>query len=108
MPWLVLVIAGLFEISWAVGLKYSDGFTRLVPSVLTLIGLAGSMGLLAHATRDLPLGTAYAIWVGIGTVGAAILGVVLFREPMPPWRAVFLGMLVVSLIGLKLSTPATH
>lgn len=103
MAWLVLIVAGLFETAWAVGLKYSDGFTRLVPSVLTLIALAISMVLLASAVRTLPIGTAYAVWVGIGAFGAAILGVVLFDEAMTPQRAAFLVLLLVAIVGLRIT-----
>jgi quaternary ammonium compound-resistance protein SugE len=107
MPWITLVLAGLLEIVWAVGLKFSHGFTRLWPSALTLAALAGSLLLLAHSTRSLPLGTAYAVWVGIGSLGAAIAGIVLFREPITVARGLFLGLLLVAILGLKLtSSPA--
>jgi quaternary ammonium compound-resistance protein SugE len=107
MPWITLVLAGLLEIVWAVGLKFSHGFTRLGPSALTLGALAGSIVLLAQSTRSLPLGTAYAVWVGIGSLGAAIAGVVLFREPITAGRVLFLGLLLVAIVGLKLtSSPA--
>ncbi|PZP84499.1 MAG: quaternary ammonium compound-resistance protein SugE [Azospirillum brasilense] len=102
--WIYLVIAGLLEVCWATGLKYTDGFTRLWPSVFTLITLAASMLLLAKAAQTLPIGTAYAIWVGIGALGAAILGVVLFHEPLTLARAGFLALLLVAIIGLKLSS----
>ena len=103
MAWFYLFIAGLFEIGWAIGLKYSDGFTRLVPSVLTAIAMVASVVLLGIAARSLPIGTAYAVWVGIGACGAAVLGIVLFGEPQTFWRLFFLGLLVVAVIGLKLS-----
>lgn len=106
MAWFKLFVAGLLEVGWAVGLKYTEGFTRPIPSVLTLVALVVSMWLLASAARTLPIGTAYAVWVGIGATGAAILGVVLFREPLSAWRAVFLAMLVVAILGLKLTAPA--
>ena len=107
MPWITLVLAGLLEIVWAVGLKFSHGFTRRWPSALTLAALAGSLALLAQSTRTLPLGTAYAVWVGIGSFGAAIAGIVLFREPVTAGRVVFLGLLLVAIVGLKLtSAPA--
>ncbi len=107
MPWVTLVLAGLLEIVWAVGLKFSHGFTRLWPSALTLAALAGSLVLLAQSTRSLPLGTAYAVWVGIGSLGAAIAGILLFREPVTVGRVVFLGLLLVAIVGLKLtSSPA--
>lgn len=99
--WFTLFIAGLLEVCWAVGLKYTDGFTRLVPSLFTLTTLAGSMYLLAKAAQTLPIGTAYAVWVGIGAIGAAMLGIFLFKEPVNPWRIGFLLMLVVSIVGLK-------
>lgn len=104
--WIILFFAGLLEICWAVGLKYTEGFTRLYPSIFTLTTLAASMYLLAKASAVLPIGTAYAIWVGIGAVGAGILGIVLFKEPVTPARVIFLSMLVISIIGLKLSSPA--
>jgi quaternary ammonium compound-resistance protein SugE len=94
----------LFEVAWAIGLKYTDGFTRWVPSLLTLAALAMSMLLLSLGARTLPIGTAYAVWVGIGSVGAAVLGMVLFSEPTTPARVMFLTLLVVSLVGLKLSS----
>ena len=102
MPWVVLVIAGLFEIAWSVGLKYSHGLTRLVPSILTFVFMALSFFLLAKAMKTLPLGTAYAVWTGIGTVGAAILGIVLFDEPSTPYRILFISCILVGIIGLKM------
>ena len=107
MAWVLLFIAGLFEVGWAVGLKYTDGFTRLWPSVGTAVALVASMVLLASAVRTLPLGTAYAVWTGIGTVGTAILGIVLFREPATAMRLVCITMIVAGIVGLKLasSTP---
>lgn len=92
--WIVLIIAGLFETAWATGLKYTEGFTRVLPTVFTLITLAVSMLLLARATKVLPIGTAYAVWVGIGAFGAVILGIVLFREPLTPSRILFLILLI--------------
>ncbi len=102
-PWIVLFIAGLLEVCWAVGLKYTEGFTRLTPTIFTLSTLAGSMYLLAKAAQSLPIGTAYAVWVGIGAVGAGILGIVLFKEPITFPRIAFMVLLVVSIIGLKLT-----
>ena len=102
MVWVVQVLAGLFEIGWAVGLKYSDGFTRLWPSVATLLSLAASMGLLGLSLRTLPLGTAYAVWTGIGAVGTAVIGMVLFREPATAARIVCLTLIVTGITGLKL------
>jgi len=101
MAWTLLVIAGLLEVGWAVGLKYTEGFTRPVPTMLTLISMVASMGLLGLAARTLPIGTAYGVWVGIGAVGAAILGIVLFKEPVTLARLLFLGMMVVAIVGLK-------
>ena len=105
--WFYLVVAGLFEVGWAVGLKYTDGFSKPAPSVLTLLALGASMWLLALAARTLPMGTAYAVWVGIGALGTAVLGVVLWKEPLSLARGLFLGMLLVSIVGLKLTTTAT-
>lgn len=104
MAWIVLIIAGLFEICWAVGLKYSEGFTKLIPSLFTLVTLGISMFLLARASNVLPIGTAYGVWVGVGALGTAVLGIVLFQESVSPMRMLFLGMLLVSIIGLKLSS----
>lgn len=103
VSWILLFIAGLLEICWAIGLKYTDGFTKLWPSLFTLSTLAASMYLLARAATHLPIGTAYAIWVGIGATGAAILGIFLFKEPATPARLLFLALLVVSIIGLKVT-----
>lgn len=102
MKWLVLVIAGIFEVWWAVELKYSEGFTKLVPSVLTVIGMIASFYFLSLALKELPLGTAYAIWTGIGTIGTVILGVFLFKEPIDFVRLVCIGFIVAGIIGLKL------
>ena len=104
MAWLILVVAGLFEIGWAVGLKYTDGFTRLWPTVGTAVALIASMALLGVAVRALPLGTAYAVWTGIGAVGTAILGIVLFREPATAMRLVSIGLIVAGIVGLKLAS----
>lgn len=104
--WVYLFVAGLLETGWAIGLKYTEGFTRLVPSVLTIAAMAVSMWLLAVAARTLPIGTAYAVWVGIGATGAAVLGAILFHEPVSLGRIAFLALLVVSIIGLKLTSPA--
>jgi quaternary ammonium compound-resistance protein SugE len=103
MPWLMLFFAGIFEIAWAIGLKYSQGFTRLWPSLGTAVAMAISLGLLAAAMRTLPVGTAYAVWVGIGAVGTVILGVVLFGEPLGAMRVACVGLIVLGLIGLKLT-----
>ena len=104
MAWVYLIIAGLLETGWAIGLKYTHGFTRLVPSLLTAGAIAASMFLLALAAKTIPIGTAYAIWVGIGAVGAVILGILLFDEPRDLARLLFVGLLIVSLVGLKLTT----
>ncbi len=101
MAWVYLIIAGLFEITWAIGLKYADGFTRLVPSVVTVIGMILSVVLLGLALRDLPVGTGYAVWTGIGTVGAAILGMILFNEPATAVRLGCIALIVAGIIGLK-------
>ena len=103
MAWVVLFIAGLLEIGWAVGLKYTEGFTRLWPSIATGVAVVGSMGLLAIAVRTLPLGTAYAIWTGIGTVGTAVLGIMLFGEPATVVRLVCIALIVAGIVGLKLT-----
>lgn len=105
MVWVVLFVAGLFEVGWAVGLKYSEGFTRLWPSVGTGAAFVASIVLLGIALRTLPLGTAYAVWTGIGTVGTAILGIVLFREPATAMRMLFIVLIVAGIVGLKLASP---
>jgi len=104
MAWLYLLVAGLMEVGWAVGLKYTEGFTRLWPSVWTAVALVLSMVLLAAAMRALPLGTAYAIWTGIGAVGTAALGILLFGESASPARLACIGLIVVGLVGLKLTS----
>lgn len=101
MAWLELFTAGIFEVVWAVSMKYSQSFTRLVPSLVTVGGMIVSFVLLSMATRELPLGTAYAVWTGIGAVGTIILGIVLFHEPMSAARVVFLLMIVGGIVGLK-------
>ncbi|AUX45642.1 ligand-binding protein SH3 [Sorangium cellulosum] len=105
MSWLILVLAGLLEVCWAVGLKYTQGFTRPLPSALTIAAIIASVYLLAIAARTLPIGTAYAVWTGIGATGAAIAGVLFFDEPATAARLGFLGLLIVSLLGLKLTSP---
>lgn len=105
MPWKLLIIAGLLEAGWAIGLKYTQGFTKLIPSVLTIAGIVASMYLLALASRTIPIGTAYAVWVGIGTFGAIVLGMIFLGEPVNPGRIFFLVLLVVSIVGLKMSSP---
>jgi quaternary ammonium compound-resistance protein SugE len=105
MAWIYLLIAGLLEVAWAIGLKYSDGFTRLWPSAWTLAAMVLSVVFLGFALRDLPVGTGYAVWVGIGAVGTAILGMVLFDESRDPLRLVCLGLIVAGVVGLRLVTP---
>lgn len=102
--WMLLIIAGLLEAGWAIGLKYTEGFTRLWPSVFVVIAIVLSMGLLGVAARSLPISTAYPAWVGIGVVGAVAWGIVVFREPATPLRLFFILMLLVSLIGLEMSS----
>ncbi|CAN7321853.1 quaternary ammonium compound efflux SMR transporter SugE [Bosea sp. LjRoot9] len=102
MAWLYLFVAGLFEVGWAIGLKYTQGFTRLVPSVLTLASMVVSLGLLGLALKSLPLGTAYAIWTGVGTIGTAVLGIVLLGEPAGLLRLACIGLIVAGIVGLKL------
>jgi quaternary ammonium compound-resistance protein SugE len=105
MAWIILTIAGLFEIGWAVGLKYTEGFTRPIPTVLTGVSLVASMALLGWSIKTLPLGTAYAVWTGIGAVGTAIVGILLFKEPATAARLVCLALIVAGILGLKLFTP---
>lgn len=104
--WLILLLAGLCEVAWAVGLKYTEGWTRPIPSVLTVIAMVASVVLLAWAVKHIPLGTAYAVWTGIGAVGVAILGMVLFAEPRDAARLAFIGLIVVGIVGLK--SVSTH
>jgi len=106
MNWICLIIAGLLEVAWAVGLKYTAGFTRLWPSVFTLATMAGSVGMLGVALRTLPLGTAYAVWTGIGTVGTAVFGMLMLGEPAGALRLLSIGLIVAGIVGLKLLTPA--
>ena len=105
MSWIILVLAGLFEVGWAIGLKYTEGFTRLWPTVGTVAAMAVSLGLLGIAMKSLPVGTAYAIWVGVGAVGTVILGIVLFDEPVNALRIGSVVLIVAGLVGLKLATP---
>jgi quaternary ammonium compound-resistance protein SugE len=102
MAWTILFFAGLLEIGWAVGLKYTEGFTRIVPSTLTLAAMAGSVVLLALALKTLPIGTAYAVWTGIGAVGTAALGIILFGEAASALRLASIGLIVAGIAGLKL------
>ena len=105
MAWLILVLAGLFEVGWAIGLKYTEGFTRLWPTIWTVLAMIISLGLLGIAMKSLPVGTAYSIWVGVGTVGTLILGIVLLGEPANAGRLVSVAFIIVGIIGLKLATP---
>ncbi|MBO9352539.1 quaternary ammonium compound efflux SMR transporter SugE [Bordetella petrii] len=103
MTWVILVFAGLFEVVWAVGLKYTQGFTRVVPSVVTLVAMLASFWLLSIAMKTLPLGTAYAVWVGIGALGAFVAGIVLFGEALSAMRVISVLLIAAGLVGLKLS-----
>lgn len=105
MPWILLVLAGLLEVGWAIGLKYTEGFTRLWPSVGTVTAMGISLILLGIAMKSLPVGTAYAVWVGIGAVGTVVLGIVLFDEPLNALRVGSVVLIVAGLVGLKLATP---
>jgi quaternary ammonium compound-resistance protein SugE len=104
MAWLFLVIAGIFEVVWAVLLKYSNGFTRLVPSILTIAGMIISFFFLSLSLKSLPIGNAYAIWTGIGAIGTVILGILLFDDPATPARLALIGLILVGIIGLKLTS----
>ena len=104
MSWTLLFIAGLFEVGWAIGLKYTEGFTRFWPSVATIIAMAISLGLLGIAMRGLPVGTAYAVWVGVGAVGTVVLGIFLFGEPATLGRMASVGLIIAGIIGLKLAS----
>lgn len=104
MAWIILIIAGLLEVVWAIGLKFSHGFTRLTPSVITAVAMAASVFLLANAMKTLPVGTAYAVWTGIGAVGAAITGIVLLGESVSAMRIISLCLIIGGIIGLKFST----
>lgn len=106
MNWIILVLAGIFEIGWAIGLKYTEGFTRLWPTVGTVLAMTISLGLLGIAMKSLPVGTAYAVWVGVGAVGTAILGIVLLGEPANAGRLLSLALILAGIVGLKLATPA--
>jgi quaternary ammonium compound-resistance protein SugE len=105
MAWLLLVIAGLFEVGWAIGLKYTEGFTRLWPTVGTVLAMILSVGLLGLAMKTLPVGTAYAVWVGVGAVGTVALGIVLLGEPASIGRLISIGLIVAGIVGLKLASP---
>ncbi|MGP4082748.1 quaternary ammonium compound efflux SMR transporter SugE [Pseudalkalibacillus sp. R45] len=104
MAWIYLLIAGVFEVVWAIGLKYTEGFSRLAPSIITVIGMVISFYFLSIAIKALPIGTAYAVWTGIGALGTVLLGILLFNEPKDFMRILFLGMILVGIIGLKFTS----
>lgn len=106
MAWITLVVAGLFEVGWAIGLKYTEGFTRLLPTIWTVLAMVVSIWLLGIAMKSFPVGTAYSVWVGVGAVGTVILGIVLFGEPSNPARLISVALIIAGIIGLKLATPA--
>ena len=106
MTWAILVLAGLFEVGWAVGLKYTDGFTRFWPTLWTVLAMIASVWLLGIAMKELPVGTAYSVWVGVGAVGTVILGIVLLDEPANAARLISIALIVAGIVGLKLATPA--
>jgi len=108
MSWMFIVVAGLFEIAWAIGLKYSNGFTKPIPSLFTVVTLAISMVLLAKGAKNLPIGTAYAVWTGIGAVGTALLGVYLFEEPITSLRLLFITLIIAGIVGLHTVSSASH
>ena len=105
MAWAYLFIAGLFEVSWAVALKYTQGFSRLIPSLVTVVGMAFSLGFLGLALKSLPIGTAYAVWTGIGAAGSIIVGMLIYSEPTDPVRILCLTLIVAGMVGLKLNSP---
>jgi quaternary ammonium compound-resistance protein SugE len=106
MAWVILVTAGLFEIGWAIGLKYTEGFARLWPTIWTVLSMIISLWLLGIAMKTLPVGTAYSVWVGVGAVGTVILGMVLLGEPVNPARLISVSLIIAGIVGLKLATPA--
>lgn len=105
LPWLILIVAGLFEVGWAIGLKYTEGFTRVVPTIATVICMAISLWLLGIAMKSLPVGTAYAVWVGVGAAGTVLLGILLLDEPASALRLASVGLIIAGIAGLKLATP---
>jgi quaternary ammonium compound-resistance protein SugE len=105
MAWFLLVVAGLFEVGWAIGLKYTDGFTRLWPTVWTAVAMVASLWLLGIAMRTLPVGTAYSVWVGVGAVGTVLLGIALVGDPVSTTRLISLALIVAGIVGLRLGTP---
>ena len=106
MDWIILFLAGLFETGWAIGLKYTDGFTRLWPTVWTVFAMIISLWLLGIAVKSLPVGTAYSVWVGVGAVGTVVLGIVLLGEPANAARLISVGLIIAGILGLKLASPA--
>lgn len=106
MAWVILVVAGLFEVGWAIGLKYTEGFTRLWPTVWTVLAMVVSLWLLGIAMKSLPVGTAYSVWVGVGAVGTVILGIVLLGDPVNAARIISVALIIAGIIGLRLATPA--
>lgn len=106
MDWIILVLAGLFEVGWAIGLKYTEGFTRLWPTVWTVLAMFVSLWLLGIAMKSLPIGTAYSVWVGVGAAGTVILGIVLFNEPANAFRLISVGLIIAGIVGLRLATPS--
>ena len=106
MAWVILVIAGLFEVGWAIGLKYTEGFTRLWPTIGTALAMIISLWLLGSAMKSLPVGTAYSVWVGVGAVGTVVLGIVLLGEPANAARLISVALIIAGIVGLKLATPA--
>ena len=106
MAWVILVTAGLFEVGWAIGLKYTEGFTRFWPTVGTVLAMMASLWLLGIAMKSLPLGTAYSVWVGVGAIGTVLLGIVLLGEPASAARLISVTLIVAGIVGLKLTTPA--
>lgn len=106
MAWMLLIIAGLFEIGWAIGLKYTDGFTRPLPTAGTIAAMVISVWLLGIAMKTLPVGTAYSVWVGVGAAGTVILGIILFKEPANALRLASIALVIAGIVGLKVATPA--
>ena len=106
MAWILLIVAGLFEIGWAIGLKYTDGFTRPLPTAGTIAAMVISVWLLGIAMKTLPVGTAYSVWVGVGAAGTVILGIILFREPANALRLASIGLVIAGIVGLKVATPS--
>lgn len=106
MAWIILVVAGVFEVCWAIGLKYTDGFTRIWPTIGTVLAMIISVLLLGIAMKSLPVGTAYAVWVGVGAVGTVMLGIILFDDPADTVRIVSVALIIAGIIGLKLATPS--